>query len=107
MLIILFNNQLSSVGDFEIFLRLEDLREHQLLWKKLSVVGKTSYTNVTSLKFQVSGLAFCNLSHFPDFLRYQDKLKILDLSKNSLVGKMPRLDMEHKHSNFVVFEHSW
>ncbi|KAL5574899.1 hypothetical protein UlMin_016598 [Ulmus minor] len=85
----LFNNRLSGVVDFDIFLRLKYLRELQLSWNLLSVVAKTSYTNVTGLKFQVLGLAFCNLSHFPDFLRYQDKLEILDLSKNSIVGKMP------------------
>ncbi|KAL5575845.1 hypothetical protein UlMin_017544 [Ulmus minor] len=85
----LLDNQLSGVVDFDIFLRLKYLRELQLSWNKLSVVAKTSYTNVTGLKFQVLGLGFCNLSHFPDFLRYQDKLEVIDLSKNSIVGKMP------------------
>ena len=86
----LLDNQFSGVVDFVIFLRLKYLRELQLSWNKLSVVAKTtSYTNVTGLKFQVLGLAFCNLSHFPDFLRYQDKLEVMDLSKNSIGGKMP------------------
>ena len=35
-------------------------------------------------------MSSCNLTSFPDFLRYQYKLKLLELSYNDIYGKIPR-----------------
>jgi Leucine-rich repeat (LRR) protein len=44
----------------------------------------------TNTKFEILGLASCNLWHFPDFLRNQDQLKYLDLSYNNIHGQLPK-----------------
>ena len=54
----------------------------------ISFLTKTK-TNATNNKFEILGLASCNLWHFPDFLRNQDQLQYLDLSYNNIHGQIP------------------
>ncbi|KAK7860549.1 receptor-like protein 47 [Quercus suber] len=38
----------------------------------------------------VLGLGSCNLSDFPEFLRNQDQLEVLELSQNNIHGQIPK-----------------
>lgn len=70
---------------------MKNLAELALGNNMLSVHTKRANgTNSTVQKFEILGLTSCNLWEFPDFLRYQDKLRFLDLSgKNNINGLMP------------------
>ncbi|KAI8558075.1 hypothetical protein RHMOL_Rhmol04G0060400 [Rhododendron molle] len=48
-----------------------------------------STTNATLPKFEVIKLASCNLKEFPDFLRFQDELEVLNLANNGIHGQVP------------------
>ncbi|PON77100.1 LRR domain containing protein [Trema orientale] len=82
-------NQLSGTVDINMFTRLKYLFKLQLSFNHLSLLTKTSNINTTVSKFELLGLISCNLSSFPDFLRYQDKLEILFLGRNHIHGKIP------------------
>ncbi|KAF3945077.1 hypothetical protein CMV_028511 [Castanea mollissima] len=85
----LYSNHLSGTVTLEMFINLKFLTTLLLSMNKISFLTKTS-TNATQNKFEVLGLASCNLRHFPDFLREQDQLQWLDLSYNNIQGQIPK-----------------
>ncbi|OMO80988.1 hypothetical protein CCACVL1_12671 [Corchorus capsularis] len=86
------SNSLRGVVELDTFLELKNLQSLSLSLNKLSVFSKrTSVISSNSLpKLVVLRLASCNLSTFPDFLRNQDRLQILDLSYNQIHGLIPK-----------------
>ncbi|KAM4119111.1 hypothetical protein ACJW30_03G035000 [Castanea mollissima] len=85
----LYSNHLSGTMTLEMFINLKFLTTLLLSMNKISFLTKTS-TNATQNKFEVLGLASCNLRHFPNFLREQDQLQWLDLSYNNIQGQIPK-----------------
>ncbi|KAJ9176788.1 hypothetical protein P3X46_012066 [Hevea brasiliensis] len=81
------NNLVGSV-DLSAFLQLKKLRLLILSFNSLTLITKIS-TTASTPKFQVLGLASCNLAGFPRFLHNQDQLEFLDLSSNNILGKLP------------------
>ena len=69
---------------------MKNLAELALGNNMLSVHTKRANgTNSSIQKFEILGLTFCNLWEFPDFLRYQDNVRFLDLCGNNINGLMP------------------
>ncbi|TXG63587.1 hypothetical protein EZV62_010581 [Acer yangbiense] len=84
------SNNLSGTVEFDMFLsQLESLEILILSSNNLSVLMNNTVANTNSKKFYTIGLRSCNLSNFPNFLRNQDLLRVLDLSSNSITGKIP------------------
>ena len=56
------------------------------------ITRRTDDINATVVrsKFEILGLNLCNLSHFPYFLKYQDRLRYLDLGGNNIHGLIPK-----------------
>ncbi|KAF5452127.1 hypothetical protein F2P56_027158 [Juglans regia] len=75
--------------EFELFLRLRKLVELQLSGNNISFITNPS-TNSTFAKFRILLLAQCDLGEFPEFLRNQDRLELLDLSGNKIHGQVPK-----------------
>jgi Leucine-rich repeat (LRR) protein len=82
-------NHLSGTVEFDLFLKLKNLKGLQLSGNKISLLTKPS-TNATLPKFEILRLGSCDLSEFPDFLRNQDELGYLDLSDNKIHGQIPK-----------------
>ncbi|XP_059446717.1 receptor-like protein 7 [Corylus avellana] len=85
----LFSNHLSGTVEFDLFLKLKNLKALQLSYNNISLLTNPS-TNITLPKFEFLTLAFLNLSEFPNFLRNQDELGFLDLSGNKIQGQIPK-----------------
>ncbi|GKV26483.1 hypothetical protein SLEP1_g35773 [Rubroshorea leprosula] len=108
-----FNN-LSGTVEFDTFIRLKHLKALSFSSNTFSLQTKI-VTNSTIQKFVELGLGSCNLGGFPNFLRNQDQLWILNLSSNKIHGQIPKwllkicanlwfLDL---HNNFLTsFEES-
>ncbi|XP_015883663.2 receptor-like protein 7 [Ziziphus jujuba] len=86
----LHTNKLSGALKFDIFSSMKSLTELQLNANNLSLLFEKGNKNSTSSKFIHVGLASCNLSEFPDFIRHQNELKGLSLSYNRISGEMPK-----------------
>ncbi|EXB79426.1 Receptor-like protein 12 [Morus notabilis] len=88
-------NDFSGTVDFNTFLNMKNLTDLGLSHNNLSVLipnlkSVAGNINATHPKFEVLFLGSCNLTSFPDILRYQDRLKLLDLSENHIHGKLPK-----------------
>ncbi|XP_062009201.1 receptor-like protein 7 [Rosa rugosa] len=83
------SNNLSGYVEFDQFSKLEKLRVLCLSLNKLSVQIKTGYTAIPP-KLQVLGMSSCNLTEFPEFLKYTRELVDLDLADNNLHGQIPK-----------------
>ncbi|OMO85484.1 hypothetical protein CCACVL1_10156 [Corchorus capsularis] len=84
-------NRLNGIVKLDLFLELKNLTRLQLSGNNLSVLmTNISNFNVTPPKFKLLGLASCNLQKFPDFLRGQDELEILELADNRIHGLIPK-----------------
>ncbi|KAK3232439.1 hypothetical protein Dsin_004320 [Dipteronia sinensis] len=84
------SNNLNGTVEFGMFL--SQLKSLQILFlssNNLSVFMNNTVANTSSPKFISIGLRSCNLSNVPNFLRNQDWLRVLDLSSNSITGKIP------------------
>ncbi|WRX22001.1 Leucine-rich repeat - like 10 [Theobroma cacao] len=88
-LLYLHMNRLNGILMLDSFLELKNLTELQLSGNNLSLLNSVSI-NATSPKFKRLGLASCNLSEFPHFLRSQDELEFLELSDNRFHGQIPK-----------------
>nr|XP_023929437.1 receptor-like protein 9DC3 [Quercus suber] len=77
------HNQFGGIVEFDFFLKLQNLSLLQLSFNQISLLTKPS-KNITFPKFQFLGLDFCDLDEFPDFLKSQDELEVLTLSKNKI-----------------------
>ncbi|KAF3454484.1 hypothetical protein FNV43_RR04931 [Rhamnella rubrinervis] len=84
----LSNNNLSGIIEFGYFSRLSNLQILTLSSNSLSVT--TTNINSELPKFTLLFLASCNLSEFPEFLKTQDQLRLLDLSFNRIKGETPK-----------------
>ncbi|XP_022772045.1 receptor-like protein 12 [Durio zibethinus] len=82
------NNQLNGTLKLDSFLELKNLTRLQLSGNYLSLLTNVS-TNGTPPKFNLLGLASCNLSEFPSFLSGQDELMFLELSENKIHDQIP------------------
>ncbi|KAF7845299.1 receptor-like protein 7 [Senna tora] len=83
-----FNKFIGKI-ELNMIRKLGNLNVLDLSYNNLSVIDRTntafpSFPNITSLS-----LASCKLTTFPNFLRNQSKLGLLDLSNNNLIGKIP------------------
>ncbi|EOY04306.1 Receptor like protein 6, putative [Theobroma cacao] len=88
-LLYLHTNRLNGILMLDSFLELKNLSKLQLSGNNLSLLNSVSI-NATSPKFKLLGLASCNLSEFPHFLRSQDELEFLELSDNGVHGQIPK-----------------
>ncbi|XP_059449553.1 receptor-like protein 7 [Corylus avellana] len=82
-------NYFSGTVEFDKFVQLKHLIVLYLPYNQLSLLFKEPNANATFPKFQRLWLSSCNLSKFPDFLRNQDELELLNLSENNLRGTVP------------------
>ncbi|XP_062015433.1 receptor-like protein 53 [Rosa rugosa] len=88
--IYLDSNNLSGYVEFDEFSKLEKLRGLSLSHNKLSVQMKKGFSAIPP-KLQVLGLGSCNLTEFPEFLKYStSKLVDLDLADKNLQGQIPK-----------------
>ncbi|CAL5336836.1 unnamed protein product [Camellia sinensis] len=83
------SNNLSGVLDLDKLLKLKNLISLDLSYNGLSLSINNS-VNSTLANFDTIGLASCNLSEFPNFLREQAGLSSLDLSNNKIHGEVPK-----------------
>ncbi|EOY19597.1 Receptor like protein 6, putative [Theobroma cacao] len=88
-LLYLHANQLNGILKLDSFLELKNLTRLQLSGNNLSLLN-TVGINATAPKLKLLGLASCNLSEFPDFLRSQDELEFLELAGNNIHGQIPK-----------------
>ncbi|CAL8121319.1 unnamed protein product [Prunus armeniaca] len=77
-------------GSVEI-LKLQNVTRLQLTGPKLEILlTESRIVNATLPNFTLLKLALCNIKEFPNFLRYQQNLDWLDLSRNKLHGQVPK-----------------
>ncbi|GMN60447.1 hypothetical protein TIFTF001_029545 [Ficus carica] len=105
-------NAFSGTVDFNMFLNMKNLTIFGLSGNMLSVLIRenrtTISTNATLPKFKILSLGSCNLTTFPGFLRHQYGLTRLDLSNNSMHGKVPKwiwntsIEILDIHDNFCT-----
>ncbi|XP_028107351.1 receptor-like protein Cf-9 homolog [Camellia sinensis] len=82
--LLLSSNDLSGVVDLDKLLKVKNLIYLDLAYNGLSLSINNS-VNSTLTNFHTIGLASCNLSEFPNFLREQASLYSLDLANNKMV----------------------
>ncbi|XP_065850330.1 receptor-like protein 7 [Euphorbia lathyris] len=107
------SNNLSGSMRYDSFLQSKYLSILQLSANHLSFANDNTYINATLPKFQILSLAGCQLREFPAFLRGQDKLEVLVLTKNNIKGYVPNwiftlesLSLLNLANNFLIgFEH--
>ncbi|KAK9184424.1 hypothetical protein WN943_024774 [Citrus x changshan-huyou] len=89
------------------FVSLRNCELEVLSSNRLSLLTKAT-SNTTSQKFQYVGLRSCNLTEFPNFLKNQHHLVILDLSANRIHGKIPKwlLDPSMQYLNALNLSHN-
>ncbi|VVA39693.1 PREDICTED: receptor [Prunus dulcis] len=86
---ILFLVDNSLHGTVDIF-KLENVTHLQLSANKLEVLTESRTMNASLPNFRVLGLSSCNIKEFPQFLRHEQNLFWLDLSRNNLAGQVPK-----------------
>ncbi|XVE81271.1 hypothetical protein DITRI_Ditri15bG0050300 [Diplodiscus trichospermus] len=80
------NNSFSSMK-LEIFFQLKNLKGLQLSNISLSIEKNNRSLGLPQLEYLL--LSSCNLTEFPEFIKTQDRLIYLDLSRNQIHGFMP------------------
>ncbi|OMO80098.1 hypothetical protein CCACVL1_13172 [Corchorus capsularis] len=89
-------NRLNGIVKLDSFLELRNLTRLQLSSNNLSVITHVGINGTPPPppppppRFKILGLASCNLSKFPDFLRNQDELEFLELADNNIPGLIPK-----------------
>nr|XP_011467292.1 PREDICTED: receptor-like protein 12 [Fragaria vesca subsp. vesca] len=81
------SNNLSGNVEFNESSKHKKLILLHLSLNKLSVQFRTGFTAPELIKL---GLGSCNLTEFPEFLKYASELRHLDLSDNTLQGQIPK-----------------
>ncbi|XP_038708685.1 receptor-like protein 6 [Tripterygium wilfordii] len=82
------SNHFSGILNLDMFFNLKNLTWLQISGNSFSSLIETSL-NATLPKWRLLGLGSCNLTAFPYFLRYQDKLESLELGGNNIHGPIP------------------
>ncbi|XP_050207860.1 receptor-like protein 33 [Mercurialis annua] len=82
-------NKLAGTIDFSMFFKLKNIWSLNLSFNNLSLIIQNINSNSSIPNLRVLGLATCNLSEFPKFLRNQNQLGFLDLSSNNIDGQIP------------------
>ncbi|KAL6330240.1 hypothetical protein AAG906_040162 [Vitis piasezkii] len=82
-------NKLSGTVELNMLVKLKNLQRLGLSHNDLSLLTNNSL-NGSLPRLRLLGLASCNLSEFPHFLRNQDELKFLTLSDNKIHGQIPK-----------------
>ncbi|XP_021805839.1 receptor like protein 30-like [Prunus avium] len=85
----LSNNSLSGQVEFDQFSQPQKLKYLRLSYNKLSLQIITNLS-ATIPQLQYLELISCNLTEFPEFLKYQSKLLYLQLSDNNIHGRIPK-----------------
>ncbi|PRQ35760.1 putative non-specific serine/threonine protein kinase [Rosa chinensis] len=90
--LLLAYNTLSGTVEFLKLLKLlPNLKWVDLSGSNLDVITETRTMNASSIpRLEMLGLGSCNIRQFPNFLRYQDTLKFLNLSWNGIHGQVPK-----------------
>lgn len=86
----LHSNNLTGTLEFDLFFTMRSLVDLHLSGNTLSLFFHQRNINATISKFTGLGLGSCNLSEFPNFLRHQNKLEWLNLSRNKIHGHIPK-----------------
>ncbi|GMH14461.1 hypothetical protein Nepgr_016302 [Nepenthes gracilis] len=90
----LSSNNLSGIVKLDMFCKLKNLTYLNLSHNSLSLLTKCSNaisSNVaTCPRLLVLECSSCNITEFPDFLRTQEDLVVLDLSNNKIHGNIPK-----------------
>ncbi|KAH9656847.1 Receptor-like protein 6 [Citrus sinensis] len=95
----LSRNHFSGGMELDVFLiSLKNLEVLYLSSNRLSVHTKAT-SSTTSQKFGTVGLRSCNLTEFPNFLKNQKNVAVLDLSSNRIHGKIPKWLLEQNFSS--------
>ncbi|XP_038696816.1 receptor-like protein 7 [Tripterygium wilfordii] len=81
-------NHLSGIVNLNPFFDLQYMKTFFISENDFTLLRVTN-GNATLQKWFILGLGSCNLKEFPDFLRYQDKLEMLDLTGNKIRGQIP------------------
>ncbi|XP_058112250.1 receptor-like protein 7 [Magnolia sinica] len=85
------SNNFSGVVQIGLFQNLKKLYNLELSDNNLSIQdGGVNSTFVSTPQFALLGLRSCNISTFPNFLRNQERLGVLDLSNNKISGEIPK-----------------
>ncbi|XP_024159491.2 receptor-like protein 6 [Rosa chinensis] len=90
--LLLAYNTLSGTVEFLKLLKpLPNLKWVDLSGNNLDVITETRTMNASSIpRLEMLGLGSCNIRKFPNFLRYQDTLEFLNLSRNGIHGQVPK-----------------
>ncbi|KAM3753062.1 hypothetical protein ACB098_03G065500 [Castanea mollissima] len=86
---LLVANNLRGRVELDSLLKLKNLTQLQLSGVHLSFPNNSTF-NTTIPKLKLLMLELCNLTEFPNFLRYQNELELLDLSYNNIHGQIPK-----------------
>ncbi|XP_004305039.1 PREDICTED: receptor-like protein 12-like [Fragaria vesca subsp. vesca] len=84
------NNDLRGSVEFQQFQNLQNLYQLDLGVNNLEFLTGSEIMNATVPQFTLLGLARCNLTQFPNFLRYQKSLQYLNLDQNKIHGQVPK-----------------
>ncbi|KAM2587864.1 hypothetical protein EV1_045374 [Malus domestica] len=83
------DNNLSGLVEFDEFSNLKKLKVLCLSYNQLSVRVKSG-SSATLPKFEVLRLVACNFTKFPEFLKNQYELGVLELAYNNIHGQIPK-----------------
>ncbi|XP_062081262.1 receptor-like protein 7 [Humulus lupulus] len=106
----LSDNNLSGI-EMSVFSKLSSLRSLDLSYNNLVVMENTTTNSTLIIKLNYLGLASCNITEFPKFLKTQNELQDLDLSNNKIEGKIPKwfftigvetLEILYLYKNFIT-----
>ncbi|PON80730.1 LRR domain containing protein [Parasponia andersonii] len=82
------NNYLSGTVNFDMFIGLKNLTAMDLSNNKISPLIESSM-NETFPQFTSLKLSNCSLRKWPDFLRHQSRMEVLNLNGNHIGGRIP------------------
>ncbi|KAH7544494.1 hypothetical protein JRO89_XS15G0174600 [Xanthoceras sorbifolium] len=93
----LSSNNLSGVLNIDMFSKLKNLKSVYLSNNSLSLLSLASHSNVnfTLPKLEDFRCSSCNITEFPSFLKASENLKFLDLSNNSIPGRLGESELWH------------
>ncbi|GLT32389.1 hypothetical protein SLA2020_070600 [Shorea laevis] len=104
--LILSSNNFSGPLNISSFLDLKNLSILDLSFNNLSINATVS--NPDSFpQIDILKLASCKLTRFPNFLKEQSKLKLLDLSHNQIDGEMPNWVWNIPYLTYLNLSHNF